>query len=240
MGPTGSGETMSHAEPARSSKIESSASHHKDFPRAAALGLAGCETCGKVSPVTMESCPRCASRLHLRKPLSIQKTLAYLTVAAAFYVPANLLPMIVVTQIGGTTESTILEGMVEFWGSGSYPIAIVVFLASIMIPLIKMTSLLWLCGAASGMLHPSAKALSKVYLVTELLGRWSMVDVFVVAILVVLVQLGAFMTVRPGAAAFAFCLVVIFTMLAAMSFDPRLLWDRFDSDNKLKRDPPLE
>lgn len=196
--------------------------------RAKELGLAGCHTCGKVSPESEHRCPRCGSGLHARKPESVQRTLALLIAAAALYIPANTLPIMVVSEIGGTTASTIVQGMTDFWKSGAYPIAIVIFTASILIPLLKIVALLWLCAAATGKVYPSPKMLGKIYWWTELMGRWSMVDIFVVSILVAMVQLGTVMTVLPGPAALAFGGVVILTMFAAMSFDPRLLWDRLE------------
>lgn len=212
------------------------------LPRAAAQGLAGCHTCGKVSPVALGLCPRCGSHLHLRKPDSIQRTVALMLAAAALYIPANILPIMTVVELGDVTENTIVGGMMSFWKSGAYPIAIVIFTASILIPMLKMVSLTWLCLAASGKLHPSPGMLGKLYWFTELLGRWSMVDIFVVGILVALVQLGNYMTITPGPGALAFAGVVVITMFAAMSFDPRLLWDRLellgrDSSTLEKTDP---
>jgi paraquat-inducible protein A len=197
------------------------------LPRAASHGLAGCHTCGKVSPVSLGNCPRCGTHLHLRKPDSIQRTLALMAAAGALYIPANVLPIMTVVELGVVTESTIVSGMVTFWRQGAYPIAIVIFTASILIPLLKIIALSWLCLAASGKLHPSPAMLGKIYWFTELLGRWSMVDIFVVGILVALVQLGNYMTITAGPGALAFAGVVVLTMFAAMSFDPRLLWDRF-------------
>ncbi len=197
-------------------------------PRAAPLGLAGCHACGKVSPVEVGRCARCGCRLHLRKPASIQRTVALLIAAAVLYLPANLLPIMIVSEFGGTTATTIIAGMIQFWQSGAYPIAIVIFIASIFIPIVKLVALVWLCAAATGKVHPSPKVLGRVYWFTELMGRWSMVDIFVVAILVAMVQLGTYMTVLPGPGALAFAGVVVLTMFAAMNFDPRLLWDRLD------------
>ncbi len=197
-------------------------------PRGSQLGLAGCHACGKVSPESEGKCPRCGTALHMRKPNSIQRTVALLIAAAALYVPANLLPIMIVLEFGGTSAKTIVAGMMEFWESGAYPIAIVIFTASILIPLLKIVSLIWLCAAACGKVNPSPKILGRVYWLTELLGRWSMVDIFVVSILVAMVQLGAYMRVLPGPGAVAFGGVVVLTMFAAMSFDPRLLWDRLE------------
>ena len=198
------------------------------FPKAADRGLAGCHTCGKVSLVQLERCPRCGTHLHLRKPGSIEGTLALMAAAAALYIPSHLLPIMTVMELGKVTHHTIIGGMMSFWESGAYPIAIVIFTASILIPLLKITALLWLCAAATGKAHPSPDALGRVYLVTELLGRWSMIDIFVVGIMVSVVQLGNYMTVTPGPGALAFAGVVVLTMLAAMRFEPRLLWDRLD------------
>ena len=194
--------------------------------RAAALGLAGCHTCGKVSSVESGICPRCGSHLHLRKPNSIQRTMAFMMAAALLYIPANILPIMTVVELGDVTTNTIIGGMITFWRSGAYPIAIVIFTASILIPLLKIIALSWLCLAASGKLHPSPGMLGKIYWFTELLGRWSMVDIFVVGILVALGQLGNYMTITVGPGALAFAGVVVLTMFAAMSFEPKLLWDR--------------
>lgn len=151
--------------------------------------------------------------------------------AAALYIPANILPIMTVVELGYVTTNTIVSGIQTFWRQGAYPIALVILGASIVIPLLKMIALGWLCLAASGKLKPSPAMLGKVYWFTELLGRWSMIDIFVVGILVALVQLGNYMTISPGPGALAFAGVVVLTMLAAMSFDPRLLWDRLDELN---------
>lgn len=196
-------------------------------PAAAAQGLAGCHVCGKVSALAEASrCPRCGSALHLRKPRSLERTWALLISAALLYIPANLLPIMNVSGIQGAQSSTILSGVVTFWQMKAYPVATVIFVASVLIPILKVAALVWLCLAAQGRTSASPKALSRIYHITELLGRWSMVDVFVVAVLVCLVRLGALMTITPGPAAASFSGVVILTMFAAMSFDPRLIWDR--------------
>ena len=211
------------------------------LPRAAELGLAGCHTCGKVSPVDLGRCPRCGSHLHTRKLASIKRTSAFMLAASALYIPANCLPIMTMVELGDTTTNTIIGGIIYFWKGGAYPIALVILVASIIIPLLKIIALTWLCLAASGKLNPSPAMLGKIYWFTELLGRWSMIDIFVVGILVALVQLGNYMTVSPGPGALAFAGVVVLTMFAAMSFDPRLLWDRFEmlrsvSSNSTKTD----
>ena len=196
--------------------------------KAADRGLAACHACGRVSPESLGRCPRCGAKLHLRKPASIEGTVALMAAAAALYIPSHLLPILVVTELGVVTHNTIVGGMLSFWQSGAYPIALVIFTASILIPFLKIAALSWLCLAATGKVHPSPATLGKVYWITELLGRWSMIDIFVVGILVSVVQLGNYMSVKPGPGALAFAGVVVLTMFAAMRFDPRLLWDRLD------------
>ncbi len=190
---------------------------------AAARGLACCHACGKVQPVKLGACMRCQASLHLRKPHSIQRTWALSFAAVMLYLPANLLPMMRTMGFGGGEEKTILGGVVLFWQHQAYPIAIVIFTASVVIPILKLIAIVMLCLSTRTGRRP--EAMTRVYRLTELVGRWSMVDVFVVAILVAVVQLGNFMSIEPGPAAIAFAGVVILTMLAAMSFDPRLLWD---------------
>jgi paraquat-inducible protein A len=177
-------------------------------------------------------------KLHVRKPASLQRTVALLVAATALYLPANLLPVMTISELGDVMASTILEGMEEFWRREAYPIAIVIFVASILIPIVKIVALIWLCAAATGKVHPSPKILGRIYWFTELLGRWSMVDIFVVSILVALVQFGAYMTVTPGPGALAFAGVVVLTMFAATSFDPRLLWDRLEILKSAETLPP--
>jgi len=206
------------------------------FTKAADLGLASCHTCGLVSPIdTNDRCPRCDTKLELRGKNCIQNSIALMSGAALLYIPSHMLPILTVTEFGTVSHNTIIGGMITFWESGAYPIAIVIFTASILIPILKIAALIWLCAAATGKAHPSPKALGRIYLLTELLGRWSMVDIFVVGILVSLVQLGNYMTILPGPGALAFAAVVMLTMFAAMSFDPRLLWDRMD---ELSKDSP--
>jgi len=208
-----------------------------EAPTGVSQGMASCTVCRKVSPIDVGTCPRCGSPLHLRRPHSLARTWSLLFSAAALYVPANVLPIMTVTGLQGLQKNTILSGVVTFWKMGAYPVAVVIFVASVLIPILKVLALIWLCLAADGRTTASPRALSRIYHVTELLGRWSMVDVFVVAILACLVRMGALMTITPGPAALSFCGMVILTMLAAMSFDPRLIWDahRAGLDNKDSR-----
>lgn len=197
----------------------------------------GCKTCGLVNALPAADsgsstgepdnyvCQRCGSYLYLRKPNSVQLTWALLLTAAILYIPANAYPMMITTSLGQSHSSTIIGGMVELWQHGSEPVAVIIFVASVLVPIVKMLVLVLLLWLAR---HPgplNAQQKTRLYRITELIGRWSMVDVFVVAIMVALIQSGNLMSVLPGPAALAFCAVVITTMLAAMAFDPRLLWD---------------
>ena len=211
----------------------------RKFTKAASLGLAGCHTCGKVSSVNLGRCPRCGTKLHLRKPASIEGTIALMLAAAALYIPSHILPVLITSELGVVTHNTIIAGMLTFWRSGAYPIALVIFTASILIPILKIAALSWLCMAATGRVHPSPEILGRVYWITELLGRWSMIDIFVVGILVSVLQLGNYMSVLPGPGALAFAGVVVLTMLAAMRFDPRLLWDQLDATDFQGEHPEL-
>jgi len=191
---------------------------------AASQGLSSCHTCGRVAAAAGHPCPRCGTPMHVRKPNSFERTVALIIAAVALYFPANLLPIMTVEGIGGAQRNTIVGGVFAFWETGSYPVAIIIFTASVIIPIVKIISLIILCVAVRRPTR-NPRALTVLYRLTEIVGRWSMVDVFVVAILVTLVQLGRLMTIEPGPAALAFAGVVILTMLAAMSFDPRLIWD---------------
>ncbi len=192
---------------------------------AAAKGFANCHSCSLVSPITEVKCPRCQTQLHLRKPQSLQMTMAYLFTALLLYIPANLWPMMVTEKLGQVEHSTILGGIILLWQDGSHPVAVIVFIASVLVPIIKFLILLLLCFSVyfSHILCPHKRL--KLYLLTELIGRWSMVDLFVVAILVALIQLEHLVNVQPGSGAIAFSGVVILTIMSAKSFDSRILWD---------------
>ncbi len=195
-----------------------------DPASAAARGLARCHSCGSVEAVERGHCPVCEAPLHLRKPASLERTMALTISAALLYFPANLLPVLYVSSsVKGGQQNTILSGVIQFWEDGDYPVALIIFAASVVIPLVKVLAIVVLClGVRSGR---SPRMMTRLYRMTEYIGRWSMVDVFVVAILVAVVQLGSVLQIDPGAGALAFAGVVILTMLAARSFDPRLIWD---------------
>lgn len=191
-------------------------------------GLLPCLTCGLVSRPPRHgaaACPRCRARLHARKPAAVLRSWTFLLSAMALYIPANLLPIMQTQSLFGWQSDTILSGVVFLWKSGSWPIAIIVFVASIVVPLLKMIALFVILIAVQSGVRVHCEDLTRLYRVLELVGRWSMLDIYVVAILVALVQIQLLATVTPGNGAAAFGAVVVLTMLATMSFDPRLLWD---------------
>jgi paraquat-inducible protein A len=200
------------------------------YPRgtAAAAGLATCHTCYKLADASHHECPRCGSALHVRTTDSIQRTMALVATACLLYIPANILPIMTTTQLGTPEPSTILGGVVLLIHHGSYPIAAVIFIASVMVPSGKLIAITWLCWSVQRRQRTSHQQRTVMYRVTEFVGKWSMTDVFVVAILVALIQLGGLLSIKAGVAAIAFGGVVIVTMLAAESFDPRLIWDQID------------
>lgn len=186
--------------------------------------LAACHDCGQVDLLASGHCSRCGAPLHKRRPQSLQRTLALLLAAAVLYLPANLLPVMTVVSLGRAEADTILTGVVTLAQAGMYPVALLVFFASILVPLLKLLGLAFLLfSLRRGPRNLRQQAL--LYRLIERIGRWSMVDIFMIAILVALVQLGAIATIVPGPGALAFASVVVLTMIASRSFDPRLLWD---------------
>lgn len=199
---------------------------------AAARGMALCHVCTHLDPVARDRCSRCGAALHLRHPDSLQRTMALLITAVILYIPANVLPIMDTVQIGNPEPSTILGGVVLLIQFKSYPIAAVIFIASVMVPIAKMIALFYLVWNAHRHHPVNPIQCAKIYRLTELVGKWSMVDVFVVSILVALIQLGGLLSILPGPAALAFAGVVVSTMLAAHGFDTRLIWDRVrDTDD---------
>ncbi|AHX34409.1 paraquat-inducible protein A [Aeromonas hydrophila] len=196
-----------------------------DEASAMTSGLVGCHICGALSEAGEHSCPRCGGKLHSRKPGGLNRTWALLFTSVILYVPANLYPIMDTVFLGDDSPSTILGGVVLLWAMGSYPIAAVIFIASVVVPLVKILALLWLCYMVQRGHGASPLGKLKLYRMTEFVGRWSMIDVFVVAILAGLIRLDNLMTIYPGPAAVAFAGVVLITMVAAMSFDSRLIWD---------------
>jgi len=199
-------------------------------PQAASIGKAVCPTCGLLgSPTGDRACRRCGTALHFRKPNSIQRTWALLIAAYALYLPANLLPIMETRSLFGAQQDTIMSGVVYLWSSGSWVLALVVFIASVAVPLLKLLSLTVLLISVQRRWHRQALQRTKLYRFLELIGRWSMLDVYVVTILVALVQVQSLALIRPGAGVLAFAAVVVLSMLATMAFEPRLIWDAVDN-----------
>lgn len=196
---------------------------------AAGLGLRRCHVCGQLSraPAALREprCPRCGAALHLRKPASVSRSWALLVAAMILYVPANTLPMMRTSSLFGSQSDTILSGVVYFWTSGSWYLALIIFFASIMVPMLKMIALALLLVSVQRRSRWQPEQRARLYRLVEFVGRWSMLDIYVVAVIVALVQLKALATIQPGAGAAAFGAVVVLTMFSAMAFDPRLIWD---------------
>jgi paraquat-inducible protein A len=188
--------------------------------------IAMCESCGQVgSPASGPHCRRCGVPLELRKPASIQRTTALLMAGYALYLPANLLPIMQTRSLFGMQQDTIMSGVVYLWTSGSWILAVIVFVASVAVPLMKLFSLTFLVVSVQRRWRAHALPRARLYRLLELIGRWSMLDVYVVTILVALVQMQSVASVAPGGAILAFAAVVVLSMLATMAFDPRLIWD---------------
>ena len=170
-------------------------------------------------------CPRCGATMHRRKPNSLKRTWALVLAAFIFYIPANLLPITVVTSLGKAQADTIMSGVIYFIRTGMWPIALVIFVASVLVPMLKLIILTYLLISVQRNSTWRPKDRTRLYRITEAVGRWSMVDIFVVTILVALVNLGSLATIQAGPGAGFFAAVVVITMFAAMSFDPRLIWD---------------
>ena len=198
---------------------------------AASRGLATCHVCCKLVPVTEHECPRCGAAVHLRGTDSLQRTLALLITASILFIPANLYPIMITSALGTEDISTILGGVVLLIKLGSVPVALVIFIASVMVPLGKLAAMYYLVWSVANMPHYGHRQRTKLYLAAEFIGKWSMIDVFVVAILVALVQLGGILEIKPGIAAYSFAGLVLVTMVAAEQFDPRLMWDQLDNNN---------
>lgn len=197
---------------------------------ARAAGLVVCHTCLALVGSGEHLCSRCGSRLHERIPDSLQRTVALLIAAAVLYVPANLFPIMTTDQLGRSEESTIIGGVILLWNLGSYPVALVILVASVLVPIGKILTVAALCWTIGRPTGVPARQRATLYRITEFIGKWSMVDVFVVSILVALIQITGIIVIRPGGAALAFAIVVVLTMVAAQSFDPRLIWDERDDE----------
>lgn len=191
-------------------------------------GLLGCRSCGRVWPEDTATCARCGAELVPPDRRGLQAVWAWLLAGMIFYIPANIMPMMRTQTLGGlhgNNEATIIGGVIDLVKYGDWFIAAVVFIASVVVPVGKFVAIIWLAMiAGKPATVKDAHVRLHIYEVVEFIGRWSMIDVFVVAILSALVQLGFVVSINPGPAAASFALSVAFTMLSAQSFDPRLIW----------------
>lgn len=197
------------------------------FETAHSQNLLRCHDCGLLSAHNTEDsrCPRCHSELHQRKSGGLRTTAMLVLTSIIFYIPANLFPIMSVSNLAQEETHTIAGGIIALMHEGMIPIAILVLVASILVPLLKLVGLIALMSIVYFQLPADACYWTKVYRVIAFVGRWSMLDIFMIAILVALVDLGELARVIAGPAATSFALVVVFTMLAANAFDPRRIWD---------------
>lgn len=206
------------------------------FDRHTAKRLVACTSCDQLCKLSMpesigaSQCPRCHAVLHRRRPDSVARSWALVLAAAILYVPANVLPIMTVVSFGEGEPDTILSGIEGLIASGMWPIALIVFIASVMVPILKLAGLAFLLISVQRRSRWRRRDRTVLYRLIEFVGRWSMIDIFMMSILVALVKLGAIATVKPENGAIAFAAVVIITMLASMAFDPRLIWDAEEND----------
>ena len=196
-------------------------------------GLVACHRCHRLSrrASARAECPRCGAALHSRKPNSVTRAWALVLAAFVFYLPANVLPITHTTSLGQVQSDTIMSGVIYFIHSGSWPIALVIFIASVFVPLLKLLILSGLLISVQRRWQWRPVDRTRLYRLTEVIGRWSMLDIYVITILVALVHLGALATIEAGPGAVFFAGVVVVTMLAAEAFDPRLIWDNMENGN---------
>lgn len=210
----------------------------KNYVRAKQVGLIQCHCCGLLNAVVSHAdqhnhaqCSRCKSTLHSRKPQSLNRTFALVVAAAILYIPANVLPMTETDSLLGRQQDTIISGVIYFWQNSDYLVSVVIFMASIFIPILKLLILIFLLISvymqSSSRWHFTPEQCALMYRIVEFIGRWSMIDVFVVALLTALIQIQSLATILAGPGAVAFGAVVVLTMFASLSFDPRIIWDNY-------------
>ncbi|MDE3246082.1 MAG: paraquat-inducible protein A, partial [Acidobacteriota bacterium] len=187
--------------------------------------LAACPSCGFLAPLKNAACPRCGATLHSRKLNSRERTWALLITAILLYLPANFLPVMRVVSLGRTQSDTIMSGVFYFLRTGSWHLALIIFIASVVVPIAKIIilAILLISERRGSPRWPEHRA--RLYRLTEMVGRWSMVDIFVLTLMVALVEMGSVATITPGPGSMAFAMMVFSTMLAVQCFDPRLVWD---------------
>ncbi|MHC8413051.1 paraquat-inducible protein A [Pseudomonas sp. Hz4] len=203
--------------------------------RAIDAGILICTECHELNKQEADTneqvCTRCGALVHARRPNSVARTWALLVTAGVLYIPANLLPIMTVSSLGQGDPSTIMSGVIQLVQHGMIPIAAVVFIASILVPTFKLVGIALLLFSVQRRQPLSARQRIWMYRFIEFIGRWSMLDIFVIAILVAVVNFGRLASVEANLGAIAFASVVILTMLAAVTFDPRLIWDNTESDD---------
>jgi paraquat-inducible protein A len=208
---------------------------HISMFSAASRGFLSCHVCGLLCRALENAadmhCPRCGTRLHARKPSSVQRTWAFVITAFILYIPANMLPILETQTLFDSQSNTIMSGVLLFWNTGSWFIAALIFFASIVVPLTKLMALTLLLVSINLRVRWRPYQRTQLYRLVEFIGRWSMLDIYVVAVSVALVQAKPFASMRAGLGAVAFGAVVVVTMLATETFDPRLIWDTAKEPN---------
>jgi paraquat-inducible protein A len=198
--------------------------------------LIDCHSCGlvavKYAGKRHQDCQRCGATLHRRRPDSVGRTWAFLLAATILYIPANLLPVMYTSSLFGKEDDTIISGVVYFWTSGSPALAVIIFIASIVVPVLKLASLSLLAFTAQRRSRWQPLQRTVLYRIVEFVGRWSMLDIFVITLTVALVRFQSLAVITAGPGAMAFCAVVVLTMIASMQFDPRLIWDPIDTSGE--------
>ncbi|HRF45743.1 MAG TPA: paraquat-inducible protein A [Candidatus Competibacteraceae bacterium] len=208
-------------------------------PSAVHQSLIGCPSCELLckAPARFDGqirmrCPRCGATLHTRKPNSLARTWALVIAAFIFYIPANILPIMTVTSLGKTQSDTIMSGVAYLLLHGMWPLALLIFFASVVVPLLKLMILIYLLISVQLRSPWRPRDRTRLYRITEAVGRWSMVDIYVVTILVALVHLGNLAAIRAETGAVFFGAVVVITIFAALTFDPRLIWDSLEKNHE--------
>ncbi|MDR5741937.1 paraquat-inducible protein A [Caballeronia sp. LZ029] len=206
------------------------------YTTASRANVVSCHACGLVQPlartVEKQRCTRCDAVVHRRHPDSIARTWALLISAAILYIPANLFPIMHTSSILGSEDDTIMSGVALFWNDGDYPLAAVIFVASILVPMLKLATLGFLTISVQRRSVWRPRQRTTLFRIVEGIGRWSMLDVFVITLTIALVRFKSLAVITPGPGALAFASVVVLTMIASMQFDPRLMWDNIEPSGK--------
>jgi len=197
-------------------------------------GKSVCHLCGYLDDVKKHECKQCGADMHQRHENSLALTWGYVLAATLFLIPANLLPMMVVTAMGTQEGSTIMEGVLYFFSHGDFGLGAVIFIASVAVPVFKLVVVYFLLLIVQFKQFDKSQTGVKLFHIIHLIGKWSMLDIFVVALMVSMVQFGGLASIQTGGAAIAFCAAVVFTIIATEKFDPRLMWDNTIQDEEVK------